>query len=241
MRTRLSVPVGILLLVAVTGCTGVGVMQQGRFTGPEVDLPLRDADLQRLVNEAPDGGVLEVPLGRYVLSQPLTIAGRKDLHIAFTPGTQLQVTDPDAHVIVIDGCNRVRISGVRARHVTPLTEYNCHGSVLLVRDSKDIMVFNSELNGCGAIGVNARNVQKLTVVNCHIHSNTFNGLYLDSCEEVAVIGNIVENNANAVTTYKCGEVIMSDNLIHSNGGYWHEARRPGLAPTTQPDLRPVTD
>ncbi|MCG3178316.1 MAG: hypothetical protein BIFFINMI_00642 [Phycisphaerae bacterium] len=237
MRKQLTVLAGILFITAaVSGCAEVAI-QGGRFAGPEVDLPDSDLNLQRLINEAKDGGVVEVPLGCYVLTKPLTIARRNDLHIAFAPGTQVRVANTDLHVIEMTDCQKVRISGVRARHVTPLAEYNCHGSVVLVRDSKDVMIFNCELNGCGAIGVNARNVQKLQVINCHIHHNTFNGLYLDTCDNVELIGNIIEDNANSLTTYKCGEVILSDNLVHRNGGYWHEALRPGLTPATQPDLR----
>lgn len=233
MRAKWTVFAGVSIVFTLAGCGEIAV-QDGRFAGPEVDLPASSLDLQRLIDDARDGGVIDVPLGRYVRARPLILAARKDLHIAFAPGTQVRIADTELNVIEISDCQNVRISGCRARHVAPLAQYNCHGSVLSIRDSKDIQVDNCELNGCGAIGVNARNVQKLKVSNCHIHHNTFNALYLDSCDDVALVGNIIEDNANSLTTYTCGEVILSDNLVQRNGGYWQTARRAGVMSTTRP-------
>lgn len=233
MRNYCTAAAFIVLTAALAGCTH-HVAGQGRFPGREVDLPLSKVDLQSLLDRARDGATVQPPLGRYVLSRPLTIAQRKNLHIAFAPGTQVRVASTDLNVIEVTDCQAVRISGCRARHVAPLAEYNCHGAVLRIHNSKGVQIDNCELNGCGAIGITANGVQELAVTNCHIHHNTFNGLYLNACDEVSIVGSIIEDNANSVTTYKCGEVIMSDNLIQRNGGYWQKARSPGLTRTTQP-------
>ena len=92
MRIKLAALAGLLLISAFTGCAEVAV-RDGRFAGPEADLPISSLDLQRLIDQAKDGDVVEVPLGRYLLSKPLAIAGRKNLHIAFAPGTQVRLAD----------------------------------------------------------------------------------------------------------------------------------------------------
>ena len=252
-RRRIVMGLAVLLFGALTGgcvepagtggglqnLSGIAPASDGRYPTPEVDLPLKDINLQQLVNEAPDGSVVAIPLGRYVLSKSLTIARRKKLHLAFAPGTQLRVTDTDTAVILIEDCHDLKISGVRARHVEPLPEYECHGAVLSIHDSTNVVIDNCELNGCGAIGVSARK-STLSVMNCHIHHNSFNALYFSECEAL-VVGNIIEHNASTFQAYKCGEIIWSDNLIQNNGGYWRETRKPGLRLESEPDLRPTTN
>jgi hypothetical protein len=217
-----------LLAVWAAGCgSEPTTIREGRFETPEVDLPLQTVDVQRLVNEAPDGGTVTIPLGRYVLTKPLKINRRNNLHVAFTPGTQLRCTNTDQAVIAMEGCQGLTLSGVRARHVTPLETYNCHGPVISVLDSRAVRIGNCEINGCGAIGVSAQR-STLKITNCHIHHNTFNAFYFESCEEVSVIGNIIEDNANTFQAYRCGEILWSDNLVRNNGGYWEKPREPGL-------------
>ena len=224
----------------VRECPQGAVIRQGRFAAPEADLPLQKVDLQELINNTPDGGVVEAPLGRYVLSTSLTIAGRNNLHVAFVPGTQVRVDDTAAPVIAIENCKNVKVSGVRARHVKPLPEYRCHGEVVLITGSADIRIENCELNGCGAVGVKA--VQSSAhIANCHIHHNTFNAIYLHSCVGVSVIGNIIEDNGNTLQAEgSSGDIQWSDNLVRDNGGYWQETRKPGLRSDTEADLMPVT-
>ncbi|MBN1553878.1 MAG: right-handed parallel beta-helix repeat-containing protein [Phycisphaerae bacterium] len=229
----------VLSAVILGGCASPETdVQGGRFEIPEKDLPPRSADLQKIINDAPDHGVVVIPLGRYELSSPLTIQGRKNLHIAFTPGTQVRGTNVNEAVVSILDSQDITLTGIRARHVKPLPTYNCHGPVLQIKDSRNVRVENCELNGCGAIGVSARS-STLTIRNCHVHHNTFNAFYFNSCDEVSVIGNIIENNANTIQAYRCGEILCSDNLVRDNGGYWEESREPGITarpqqPTTQP-------
>jgi len=218
--------------------TEATVIADGRFTGPEEDLPPGKVNLQRLLNKAPDGGVVEIPLGRYELATSLTIARRKNLHLAFAPGSQLRCSNTDAAVIKIESCRSLKISGVRARHVKPLPTYECHGPVVSIRASQDIHIDNCELNGCGAVGVTAGD-STLKVTNCHIHDNTWNAFYLTSCK-ATVIGNLIERNANTLQAHRCEEIMWSDNFVRDNGGYWCKPRKPGLRPGSEPDLQPVT-
>ncbi|MCG3179426.1 MAG: hypothetical protein BIFFINMI_01761 [Phycisphaerae bacterium] len=225
---------------AASGGAAAGTWD-GRFATPEKDLPAGQLDLQKLINETKDGGVAMVPLGRYVLAKPLTVARRKQLHISFAPGTQVRIADTDACVILIDGCEKVKVSGCRARHVKPLPEYECNAPVLTVTKSSRVVIENCELNGCGAMGISASDVKNLKVANCHIHHNTFNALGLYNCDEVLVVGNIIEDNANLLQSDNCKDLSWSDNLIRNNGGYWRKARAPGLLPGDKPDSRPWTD
>ncbi|MBN1942507.1 MAG: right-handed parallel beta-helix repeat-containing protein [Phycisphaerae bacterium] len=217
-----------LFAVMSAGCDSNPVtLQEGRFETPEKDLSLQAMDLQRFVDDAPDGGVVVIPLGRYELAEPLRLTGRRNLRLAFEPGTQLRGLDTNAAVVAITDSQGVTVTGLRARHEKPLASYNCHGPVISVQDSRDVRIENCELNGCGAIGVSAVR-STLSIVNCHVHHNTFNAFYFSSCQEVTVVGNLVEHNANTFQAYRCGEILWSDNLIRDNGGYWQPACQPGI-------------
>jgi hypothetical protein len=230
-----------LFVIGISGCASESTaVREGRFETPEVDLPLQTADVQRLVDDAPDGGTVNIPMGRYVLSGPLTIRRRRNQRVAFTPGAQLRCANTDEAVIAIEDCQGLTLSGVRARHVKPLASYNCHGPVVSVSNSRDVRIENCELNGCGAIGVSARR-STLSITNCHVHHNTFNAFYFESCDEVSVIGNVIEYNANTFQAYRCGEILWSDNLVRDNGGYWETPHRPGLQTGGKPTSQPSGD
>jgi hypothetical protein len=232
--------VSMVAVIMLTGCgPEAGLIEGGRYASPEIDLPLQKLDLQRLIDEAPDNSVVDIPLGRYVLSETLRIQGRRGLRIVFARGAQLRCTDVNATVISIAGCHDVEVSGVRARHVEPLAGYMCHGAVVRIDDSADVRIDNCELNGCGAVGVSAHN-SIVRITNCHIHSNSFNAIYLDECQ-VDIIGNIIENNANTLQAHRCDQIVWSDNIVRNNGGYWIEPVQPGVRTTDGPDLRPVPE
>jgi hypothetical protein len=198
----------------------------GHYVRTNRPLPLNPINLQKLVNDAPDSTQLSPPYGRYILSTPLVISGKEDTVFAFVPGTQIHIADTDSNVIDIVNCRNITVSGVRARHQNPLSEYECHGAVVSIRNSTNVHIDGSELNGCGAVGIIAA-TSKIKVTNCHIHSNTFSAVYLDSCS-ASFIANIIEDNANGIQAYDCSEILWSDNLVRNNGGYWSEASEPGV-------------
>ena len=134
--------------------------------------PPSDIDLQSLIDRTPDGGTVRVPKARFVLKRGLVVENRRNLHLECEPGSQILVDDIGADVIEIAGSEGIRISGAFFRHLKPLKGYECHGDVVKLRNSTDVMIENSELDGCGAIGLSAWQSNNLTVRNCLIAHNS---------------------------------------------------------------------
>ena len=186
--------------------------------------------LQPIIDDAPTNGpqTITLPAGRHVLHKGLVIDGRDSLTLIVPSGTEILVDDVNAHVLTISNSTNISIQGGLWQHLKPLTTYQCHGSVLWITHSSDIVVQHATLRGCGAVGVNAHNVNRLTVKSCAVLNNTFNGFYLDRCVEVRIWDNIIENNANTLQAERLFDLEMSGNLIRNNGGYWRTpATRPG--------------
>ena len=191
--------------------------------------PQRDVNIQALIDRAPDGAVVTIPVGEYVLPGSLLVEGRKALTLRGEPGTRVLTANVDLPVLKLAKCGKITVRGLFLRHVKPLTEYNCHGPVVRVDDCQTVEIVNCELNGCGAIGVSARGTKDVLVQHCHVHHNTFNAFYFDRCGEVKLAGNLVEDNANFMQTYRTDSLEMQDNVIRRNGGYWSPRdEQPGL-------------
>ena len=133
---------------------------------PEPEREVADVDLQALIDQTGDGGEVRLAPVRYVLAEGLRIDGRRRLTLRGAAGTQIMVNNVNADVVRIRNSADIRISDLLLRHVEPLREYDCHGDVVAIVDSRDIAVVNGELNGCGAIGLSAWNSDDILVQDC---------------------------------------------------------------------------
>jgi len=211
----------IKMTIVVLGLCGVLAACNMRASSPNA---LDNMDLQALIDQVPvdKESVVIIPAGRHVLKKGLRIENRRDLLLMVPAGAEILVDDVDANVVEIVNCSGVTIDGGAFQHIKPLSSYECHGSVLNIRDSQKIVVRHAILNGCGAIGVDGGNVNGLTIQSCAITNNTFNAIYLNNCQEVRLWDNIIENNANMLQAYKLDDIEASGNLIRNNGGYWRK-------------------
>ena len=208
-----------------TGCSGPETTVRSRA---DQNPPTSTLNLQELINTTPDGGTVTIPMGRYVLSDGLRVHDRNNLTISCAPGSQILVDDISADVIEIANSQNIRIEGAFLRHLKPLPEYECHGDVLKMRSSENIVVEDSELDGCGAIGVAVWQCRNVQVKQCLIQNNSFNALYFESAENVHIANCIIQDNANLFQMYRSQDIQMSGNIIRRNGGYWEEPETPGL-------------
>lgn len=209
----------------VTGCSGSDTTVRSRA---DQNPPESTLNLQELIDKTPDGGTVTIPLARYVLSDGLRVHNRTNLTISCAPGSQILVDDISADVLEIANSTDIRIEGAFLRHLKPLPEYECHGDVLKMRGSENIVVENSELDGCGAIGVAVWQSRNIKVKQCLIQNNSFNALYFEGAENVHIADCVIQDNANLFQMYRSQDVQMSGNIIRRNGGYWEEPETPGL-------------
>jgi len=187
------------------GCSGV------RFARRPP--PKRELDIQAAFDAAPNGSILTIDYGEYVLPAGLVVRNRRDLTITAPRGTRIFVDDVMQDVIALENCDSVRIENLHLRHVKPLTEYECEGAVLRMSQCHDMEVANCELDGCGAFGIACDDVNRLNVTNCYIHDNTFTALYFNQCQDALITGNRIAGNADLITQYSCAGIEMRDNQL----------------------------
>jgi hypothetical protein len=205
-------------------------------SAPKVDqpAPTPTADwmtVQRLIDESSDGDTLVIPAGTYIVEKPVSIKDRKGLTLTSASQASILLTDTDAPVVLIEGSSGITLSNLLLRHLEPQQEYTCHGAVVEVENSTNVVISNCILNGSGAIGVSARGASDLEIANCIIEENSFMAFVLIQVDDVLIRANIIRDNAGLMQLNGVRFMEMRDNLIHGNGGYWSddkEERRPGL-------------
>jgi hypothetical protein len=143
-RPRLAIVVPALM-VLLAGCVGGRL---GRGAPPRKKL-----DIQVILDAAPNGSVLTLDYGDYVLTTGLTVSNKHNLTITAPKGTLIMVDDVMQDVLSLEACDSVQIVNLHMRHVKPLGEYNCEGAVIRMDQCSSMEVKNCELDGCGAIAV----------------------------------------------------------------------------------------
>jgi len=234
----------LLLVVALLPVAGCADQSKTFASRERVFINDLSTDLQALIDQTPDNGVVRIPKGRYTINQGLVIKGRSHLSILADVGTQILLTDTDQDVLTITDSHQIRVFNVLMRHVTPLKQYQCHGGVISISGSKKVVIANCELNGCGAVGISARDTQDLTIEHCYIHNNSFNALYFSDIRGLRLWSNVITANANTLQLYGVDDMQMSDNIIKDNSGYWRSPiHKPGLLEwSPKPRLEdPATD
>lgn len=229
MMHRLSLFV-IPCLLWVAGC------DEQKTTRPPTDAAARDerlekpanedasslADGQRLVERlaaARNDSVLRIGPGRYLTSGPLRLHRKRNLTVIFED-TYIYCRDTNANVIEVSESQNINIVGGHFRHDKPKRAYECHGAVAAFAASRDVAIFDAELNGCGAVGLHVNGCQNITAYDCDIHSNTFSAFYLANSSEISLVRNQVHDNASMLQTHNVSGLNMLDNTIHSNRGDW---------------------
>lgn len=223
----------LMCLLTASALLMVGCISS-RDSGDWPTPPPQTLDIQALIDAASDESEVSIPFGEYTLLKGLQIKNKKNLTLTSRPGTRVLVIDTDADVISVENSEGTRIENMHLSHLQPLEEYNCHGAVVRVADSTGTGILNCELNGCGAVGVSAWNSNITLIRNCLIHHNTFNAFYFESCNDVTIQSNIVENNGNFIQMYRSESLEMRDNIIRHNGGYWTSPPDPSPGLKTNP-------
>ncbi len=156
---------------------------------------IEDVDLQALIDQAADGDTITIATGTYMIDEGLRIQGRSDLTIICQSPVNIFCTDPAANVLNISGSTGITFAGGRLRHDEPAEEeLSCSGFVVVVNESSDVLVYRSELDGCGTTGVAMFHSRNVRIDQCHVHNNSSLAFYLFSADGVKITNCRIENN-----------------------------------------------
>ena len=184
---------------------------------------IEDVDLQALIDQAEDGDTITIASGTYMIDEGLVIEGRADLTIICESPVNIFCTDPTANVLAIRGSTGITFAGGRLRHDEPAEEeLSCSGFVVVVSESSDVLVYRSELDGCGTTGVAMFHSRNVHIDQCHIHDNSSLAFYLFNSHEVKITNCRIENNQSMLRIAAMDDLDealeMWGNTIENNAG-----------------------
>ena len=114
--------------------------------------------LQRAVDAVPDGGILDVPAGSYLIDPVRSVRLRSRMHLRLARGARL-VAKPNAaprgYVLLVERASDVRISGggivgERHAHLGRTGEWG-HG--IMVRGASRVSIANMRISDCWGDGI----------------------------------------------------------------------------------------
>lgn len=179
--------------------------------------PKHSSQLPEMLSKLQPGDSVIFERGVYDLERSLILSDQSDLVLRAEGKVELVLRDLESAVIELRHCERIRIQGLRARHLEPNSEYECEGAVITVRDSQQIAVKDCQLNGCGAAGVYATETRDLVVLNNILFRNTFAAVWLYNSSALVQGNRIHSNAAEVITTGEC-DVTLVGNQVKNNSG-----------------------
>lgn len=109
----------------------------------------------------------------------LTIRGQDDLAI-------ISAVPRYADVLTFRDCSNIYLQNLTVGHTREPGE--CMGGVVNLENSRQILIEECRLYGCGTLGVSSENTWNLQVINSWIYECSYGGLYLVSSGDVTIGG-----------------------------------------------------
>lgn len=103
----------------------------------------------------------------------------------------ISATPRYAYVLTFENCSAITLSGFTSGHTKEPGE--CAGGVLQFMNCSDVLMDNCGMFGCGTIGVDAKSSLNIQVVNSEIYECSYQGISLDTCDNVAISGTIIRD------------------------------------------------
>lgn len=156
-----------------------------------------------LINNAPDGSVVEIPQGEYK-SKYFFLTNRHNLTIKAKPGTVWLVSDDETNTIfIVQNCSNIIFQGIGFLH---RTEAFCSENSIEIHRSENIVFDHCDISGSGTIGIVASLVDALSLKNSFVHHCTYQMMQIDNCRNLIILNNLFKNNKET-QTYREGITI----------------------------------
>jgi hypothetical protein len=178
-------------------------------------------ELQKLVDETPDGGTVTIPDGIY--AHGFDVVGRKNLTIRGEPGAVWIVEHRQNHGVVrINKSHNITVEGLGLLHDP---KDRCSADALQVSQSHDITARNNDLSGSGVAGISASHSANLRFLDNHIHGATVYAADVYQSVNVEIAGNLIRENPRKYEGIwrqgihiddTFGDIVVTGNLIADN-------------------------
>ncbi|TET36736.1 MAG: right-handed parallel beta-helix repeat-containing protein [Planctomycetota bacterium] len=211
-KQTFAVIAGVIIICLVGAILAIQYKKRGWPFRPEPP-----KDLQELINNTPDGGIVRIPRYEYILKNGLKISGRNNLTIECEEGARILVDDIYEDVIQISNSENIRIENAYLRHVKPQWHESCQGSVVFITGSRGIKILNCELNGCGRTGLCAYDCKDITLNFCIIQRNSDVAISCEKCDGVKISNCTIQDNNDFNCMTKVTRLTWYANTVRRNG------------------------
>jgi len=176
------------------------------------------SELQQAIDSAKSGTVIRLKNITCHYTKALQITAKRNLTIEGEGKVWIIVDDLIDDVIKIEDSEQIFLKNIKARHKMPLNESGCTGSVVAIKNSKEIGLARCELNGSGDVGVFIENSNNVIVSQCYLHHNNSAAFWLDGSSHVAIHNNTITENGSTIYGANFGVIVMDGNIISNNKG-----------------------
>ncbi|MCK5841865.1 MAG: right-handed parallel beta-helix repeat-containing protein [Candidatus Sabulitectum sp.] len=179
-------------------------------------------DLEFQIMSAVAAGKNEIrfPMATYLCETTIILSNLSNMDIIFEPGSRILLDDTEQHVIQLQNCENINISGGYFSHVEPEEFGYCQGSVFDLVRSNSITVDRCEVRGCGKVGFFVTQCSSLFITNCVIKDNTQAAFRIVSVDELLIADCVISDNDHLFTFEDEGAITrlrMVGNSITNNG------------------------
>lgn len=184
-----------------------------------------NSKLQKLINKAEPGDVIELKAGEY--EGTILLRNKNNIELKGSDGgeTILFTYDPEATVLVIENCTNITISELTLTHKIDMS---CVAGVISIDSSSEIKISDCDINGSGAYGIIAYDSRDIDIINNEIHGCSYWGIEIDA-EDVEITGNLFyengsysENNVYVYEENYGGIYIYGNEYIGEDGDSYYD-------------------
>jgi hypothetical protein len=176
--------------------------------------------VHKLIKNAPDGSVIEIPKGEYT-SEYFIMKNRRNLTLKAKPGTVWLISDNSVSTILcLVDCAGIKLQGIGFLH---RTGGFCTGNSIEIHGCKNIVLDSCDISGSGTIGVVADLVDGLTICDCYIHDCTYQMMSLYNVRNITLFNNLFTDNRENTTITEgvslgniWGKCIIQNNTFYQN-------------------------
>ncbi len=171
-------------------------------------------NIQQAVNNAGRKTKIILNAGVYTVSESIKITQKRELSIKGNGKVSIVCTSTQETVFNIKDSFRIMIANIHMTHRPTAT--GCSEGVVNIYKSREIILQNCDINGCGVYGVNISNCTRVAVLRSKLHNNEWIAINASNSKEIVILKNIITNNGSVASFSKINDLKIYQNRIYNN-------------------------